>query len=298
MIQMSRHPQLEISMPPRRDMEVSLHLIQQQTPKDPTAVPIPRLPPNLRRPRPFRGPPRTRNNIMHMLLPKPLIIIMILPPLPTHHPAIRISSQLMLLLRVHPLQPVRQLRLEHRPSQDSVARRVLHVDVDVRTAHRDHHVQIDLEVVSHALLDEECVVFVSAPPARKLAQREQRGDHEHRDRPFSSAGGLLDVLWFGFCCEERRKQMFSCVVYTLLVRTEETIDDRGNRRCRSLETHRKHQTLRLYFPSPRNCPRPSHDPQSRSSRAMCSISQAHQSSCKASLRDYLCSFAAVIFIFN
>jgi hypothetical protein len=144
------------------------------------------------------------------------------------------------------------------------------------------------------------VVFVSAPPARKLAQREQRRDDKHCDRPFSSTGGLLDVLWFGFCCEGRRKQMFSCVACTLRVQTEATIIDRGNRRWRykSRETHRKHQTLRLYSPSPRNCPRPSHDPQSRSSRTMCLISQAHQSRCKGSLQDYLCSSAAVVLIFN
>ena len=71
------------------DMEISLHLVHLQAAKQPAAV-TPRAPPlQLRRLRKLRPPaPSMGNDIMHMLLSKPLLVIMV--PLARNNPPLRV----------------------------------------------------------------------------------------------------------------------------------------------------------------------------------------------------------------
>ena len=99
-----------ISVSPRGDVEIALHLVDIQIPKDPAAIHIPF---DLRRPREDMSPPRRSgtDNIMHMLLPKPLIMLM--EAFSRNQSALAILPQLMNPIRVHPLVPVRGLHLQH-----------------------------------------------------------------------------------------------------------------------------------------------------------------------------------------
>lgn len=160
-------PDTPVPMPPRRDVEVTLHLIHIHTPKKPTAI---RLPLHLWRLPPLRPLLPRRHNIMHMLLPEPpLLLEPPLVPRPSLHPPLLVPPQLMRPLPIRPLAPHRVLLLQQHPREDEVPRRVLHVDVQVPAPHAHHHVQVDLHVLAHALLDRERVVLGPAPPPRQLA---------------------------------------------------------------------------------------------------------------------------------
>ena len=144
-----------------------------QTSIHPTTIPILWQPLQFRSLRPLRTPLRLPNNIMHMLLPKPLILR---PPRARHNLTLLILSQLMLPILINPLQPVRVLELQHLLGVDAVPGRVVHVDVEVRTAHGDDHVDVYLQVVADTFFDEEGVVFVAAPPAGELTEGEEGCD--------------------------------------------------------------------------------------------------------------------------
>ena len=83
---------LPIPMSSRSNMKVSLHLIQNQASKHSAAVSLLRLSSDLGCLRPLLTPPRCRNNIMHMLLAKPFIMIMHLPALTCNHTTILILA--------------------------------------------------------------------------------------------------------------------------------------------------------------------------------------------------------------
>lgn len=193
---------LHISMSFGRNMKVALDLIQLQTAKHPTA--IRRRPPQPRRPRPLGLPPAQRNNIMHVLLPKPFV--MPLPPLhvpfPRHHLALGIPSQLVNPLVVDPVLPHRRVAMQPGGGQDAVAGRVLHVDVDVLALHLDDNVEVDVEGVGDALFDGKGVRFRAAPPAGGFGPEEDEGDEADEDGPFAAGGGAGYVLGFGFGCVE------------------------------------------------------------------------------------------------
>lgn len=184
---------LHIPMSLGRNMKVALDLIQLQTSKNPTA--IRRRTPKSRRPRPLGPPPPQRHNIMHMLLSKPLVMpLQIL--LPRDHLPVRIPSQLMNPLVVDPVLPNRRVAVQLGSGQDPVARRVLHVDVDVLALHFDDDVEVDVEGVGYALFDGEGVRFRAAPPARGFGPEEDEGDEGDEDGPFAAGGGAGYVLGF------------------------------------------------------------------------------------------------------
>lgn len=187
---------LPVTMASRRNVEVSLNLVQYQTPIHSAAVTAFGLPFYPRCLRPFLTPPRRRNNIMHMFLPKPLIMLHIMIPLTGDHPTIPTPPQLMLQLAVHPLQPIRVLALQHLGCENAISRCIVHVDVDVFAFHCDYNVEVDLQVMADALFDEESVVFVAAPPVLEFGDGEEGGDEEDDDGPLSAARCVLDVLWF------------------------------------------------------------------------------------------------------
>ena len=141
-------------MPLGRNMKVSLDLIQLQAAKNPTT--IRRRAPQPGRPRPLGPLSPERNNIMHMFLPEPLIMTLQV-ILPRNHLPLRIPSQLVDALVVDPVLPHRRVAVQLRGGQDPVARRVLHVDVDVLAFHFHDDVEVDVETVRHALFDGEGV---------------------------------------------------------------------------------------------------------------------------------------------
>jgi len=151
-----------ISMTTRRDMEISLDFVHVQAAEDSATVRGNTVPPS-RRLRKFRAPSTTSssNDIMHMLLPKSLIMV----TLSGNQPALGILPQSMHALGINPLIPVRRIPLQHICRQYPVARRILNIDVEIHALHLDHDVQIDLEVVPDALLNRECVRLVPPPPA-------------------------------------------------------------------------------------------------------------------------------------
>lgn len=194
MIQML--PKLHVSMAPRCDMKIPLHLIPMHAPKDPTAI---RLLParHLWRLRILLPLPRRPQIIMHILLP----IFLPEPRIPT-----QIRLLLALLLRCPqrmpplvpiPLRPRRRVLLQACPGEDAVPARVLHVHVHVLAAHLDDDVEVDLQVMADAGLDAELVSRGAFPPAAELGGGEVEGGEGEEDGPFAAGGGLLGVGRFG-----------------------------------------------------------------------------------------------------
>ena len=141
-------------MPPRRNMEVTLHLVPLQTPINPTT-------------RPRHAPSQPRRFLKPSLLP----------PMPQHMPHMRILLLLLRqilplsLQRIHPLRPlfpIRSVLGQHVAGEYAIAGGVLHVDVQVRTEHRDNDVEVDLQLVGDAFLDAEEMRFVAGIPAAEL----------------------------------------------------------------------------------------------------------------------------------
>lgn len=118
-----------VSMTPRRNVEITLHLVQIQAAKDATTI---RLPPKLRRLCPLGLLPTQRNNIVDMLLPKALLIIPELQPaLVRVDLALAVPPELVDALGVHPLAPVGRIAMQTLLRHDPIACRVLDVNVDI-----------------------------------------------------------------------------------------------------------------------------------------------------------------------
>jgi hypothetical protein len=147
---------LHIPMSPRCNVKVTLHLIPLQAPKDPTRLIILIAPPPRHwRTRKLSPPlPRSPQIIMHILLMT--ILHRLLPP-----PIIRLVSP----PRSHPRTPLCSFPLQQFRSEDAVAGRVLHVDVEVWTAHGDDDVEVHLHVVGDAAFDGEGVGGGAGEPA-------------------------------------------------------------------------------------------------------------------------------------
>lgn len=183
-----------VSVAPRRNVEITLHLVQIQAAKNATTI---RLPPKLRRLCPLGLLPTQRNNIVDMLLPKALLIIPELQPtLVRVDLALAVPPELVDALGVHPLAPVGRIAMQTLLRHDAVASGVLDVDVDVVARHLDHDVEVDLEFVGDFLLDGEFVGFAAAPPAGDFGPDEEDGDDGHGDGPFAAARGARYILGF------------------------------------------------------------------------------------------------------
>ncbi len=102
---------------------------------------------------------------MHMLLPKPLIMLHTLPPLACDNLPIPIPPQPMDPIFSRPAIPIGRLALQQFCCEDSVAGGVLDVDVDVCAGHLDYDIHVYLEVVPNSFLDCEGMLLVAAPPA-------------------------------------------------------------------------------------------------------------------------------------
>lgn len=87
--------------------------------------------------------------------------------------------------------PRRVVALEGLPRGDAVARRVLHVDVEVCAGHLDGNVKVHLQGVRDALFDAEGVRRGTRVPARELGGDEvgaDEGEEEGRDAAMLGAG--------------------------------------------------------------------------------------------------------------
>ena len=191
---------LLVSMASSCNVEITLHLVHLQATKNSTAVPARPPPLQLRRLCKFGfSTSSMRNDIMHMLLPKTFLMIM--ESLSSDNPPLRIFPQPMHTPSIHPLSPIRWILLQHLTSKNPISSSILHIDVNIGTLHRDHNVQVDLEVMAHALFDREGVGFVAAPPARELGEYEEERYAEHGDGPFPAARCLRYILGFCLSCQ-------------------------------------------------------------------------------------------------
>ena len=181
-------PELHIAMSPRRDMKVALHLIPLQTPINPTT-------------RPRHTPPQPRRFLEPSFLP----------PMSQHMPHMRILLLFLRqilslpLQRIHPLNPlfpVRSVLCQHVASEYAIARGVLHVDVQVGTEHRDHDVEVYLQVVGDAFLDAEEMGFMAGIPAAELGEGENGADEDKEQGCVAAGGGAPSVGGFGFSYEK------------------------------------------------------------------------------------------------
>lgn len=91
-----------------RDVEVALHLVHVQTPKQTTA--IREAPSELRRLGELRFP-RSSNNIVDMLLSEALLMLMV--SLSGDNPSLGILTQPMSPLLINPLTPPRRIPFQH-----------------------------------------------------------------------------------------------------------------------------------------------------------------------------------------
>lgn len=181
MIQML--PEFHIAMAPRRDMKIPLHLIPLQTAINPTT-------------RPRHAPAQ----------PRRLLEPSFLPPMTQHVPHMRILFLLLgqilplPLQRIHPLNPlspVRGVLGQHVAREYTIARGVLHVDVQVGTKHRDYDVEVYLQLVRDTFFDAEEVRFVPGIPAAELGEGEEGADYDEEEGCVAAGGGAPGEG--GFC---------------------------------------------------------------------------------------------------
>lgn len=183
-------PKLHVPVAPRRDVKIPLHLIPLQAPINPTRLPLPPYPWRLRK---LPSPLPLRQHVVHVLFLLNLAR-------PAAAATAAAAVQPMHALGVDPLLPVRGVAPQQVAGEDAVARGVLHVDVQVRTAHGDDDVEVDLQVVRDALLDAEVVRLVALPPAVQLREGEEQADGEEEGGDLAAAAGGEGVGWFGFGC--------------------------------------------------------------------------------------------------
>lgn len=182
MIQML--PKLRVPVPAGRDVKIPLHLISLQTAINPTRFSLPAHP---RRLRELPAPLPLRQHVVNVLFFLSLLC----------RPA---AVQPMHAFGVHPLLPVRRVPPQHIAGQDAIARGVLHVDVQVRTAHGDDDVEVDLQLVRDALLDAEVVCLMALEPSVQFGEGEEQADGEEEGGDLAAAAGWEGVGGFGFCC--------------------------------------------------------------------------------------------------
>lgn len=178
-------PKLHIPMPSRRDMKIPLHLIPRQAPKNATtAPPAPRSPAKL----PLRAPDLIQD-MSGMGIPFEFLLLRHGEVIQEMHP-----------LGVHPLIPIGRIFPQLLAGQDAIAAGVLHVDVEVGTAHGYHDVEVDLELMRHPLLDGEEVRFMSAIPTSELGHGQNGGCDEQEERGVAPRRAAAGVGRFGFGC--------------------------------------------------------------------------------------------------
>lgn len=188
MVQMAANSAVAVAS--GRDVEIALHLVQVQAAVHAAAV---RPAPRLRRLGPLGLLATEGHNVVDVLLAKALVVRAV-PARARVQLAVLVLAEAVHALCVHPLLPVGGVAGQLVAGEDPVARRVLHVDVQIAAAHLDDDVEVDLHVVADALFDGKRVVLGAAPPAANLRPQEDAGDEEHGDGPFAAARRLCHIL--------------------------------------------------------------------------------------------------------
>ena len=156
--------QFHVAMPSRRDVEVPLHLVPLQASVNPTT-------------RRWHAPRPPRSFLESSLF------------LPVSQYMPHMSILLLLLREVLPLSiqridslvpllPIRSVLCQHVPSEYAIARRILDVDMQVRTEHWNYNVEIYLEFMRDAFLDAKEMGFVAGVPTAELGEREDGADKD------------------------------------------------------------------------------------------------------------------------
>lgn len=176
-------------------MEVSLYLVDFQISKNPASVASlsgSPWPMRARRLRKILLLACATDDIMHMFLTKALLMPLMNTTLGT--------SKSMQSFGIDPSQPLRGYAFQHVACEDSIARCILNVDVDVFTRHGDCNIHIYQEGVTDIFFHGERVRLVASPPAPELAETEEETSNQDGDGPFPTAGGSSDILRFCFRC--------------------------------------------------------------------------------------------------
>lgn len=175
-------PELHVPVPSRRDVEIALHLVSLQAPKNPTAI-----------------------RHLSPLHPRRLLEFPLLTPhFPEHMPDVRV---LLLLLHhvsavqfmtARPPRPSGRIPAQHVAREYSITRCILDVDVEVGAEHGHDDVEVNLEFVGDALFDGEEVGFVAGVPPPELGEGEEGTDCDEEEGRVASGGSATSVGGFGF----------------------------------------------------------------------------------------------------
>jgi hypothetical protein len=150
-------PEIHIPVPPRSDVEIALDFISLQTAVDAARV---------------LGTPDPRRLGKLFLLFRGTELVMHIPQLLPARQTVVSLAQFVDLFALTPLPPARRILAQHLACQGAIACSVLHVDVEVGAAHGNDDVEVDLEVVRHALFDGEGLGCVPRVPSRDLGPGE------------------------------------------------------------------------------------------------------------------------------
>ena len=149
--------EFHVSVATRCDVEVALHFVAVERSKYATCV---LRPSNLRR----LGKP---------LLPLPrLELVMHIPQILPARQAVLSFSQFMQLFPFSPLTPACRIFPQEISSECAIPGCILHIHVEVCARHGDYNVEIDLEVVGHALFNGEGLRGSAGEPAADLGPGE------------------------------------------------------------------------------------------------------------------------------
>lgn len=192
MVQVLAHSHIAVAS--RRDMKVSLHLVQIQASKHAAAVRPPFGPRSLC---PLGSPLSESNNVMDMLLAKAFVVFRV-PAKARVELAIFVLAELVHALLINPLAPGGGLAGQLVRGENAISRGILDVDVQIVAVHLDNYIQINLHVVPDTPLDGERMRLGAAPPATKLSPHEDAGYEEHGNGPFSATRCLCHILRLRF----------------------------------------------------------------------------------------------------
>ena len=165
MIEMPRP--VDVAMSSSRDVEITLHLVQLHAAPDATGVGARALLPLGRLLQALATASRERDNLVKVVVVELRVIVVVVGGM-----VLMVVVQRVDPVDRPPVRPGRLVLAEHGPGEDQIARRVLHVDVQVVAVHRDDDVQVDLQHAPDASLDAELARLVPVSPSSQLGEGE------------------------------------------------------------------------------------------------------------------------------
>ena len=178
--------ELHISMSSSSDVEVALHLVAVQTAEYPARV--------------RRSPdPRRLGELLLLLLVQVVVHLEVvhLPLLP--NALVQLVNTLLGVLS-RPLRPACRILSQQVAGERAITRGILHIDVQVGTAHGDNDIEVDLHFVRNTLFDREGLRRCSGEPARGFGPGEPDACEDERDGPGGGIAALDKVGLLRFGC--------------------------------------------------------------------------------------------------